>query len=189
MKKLKIGIDMDGVITDFTLQFIRYAVKKGYKINPTTIYDDYNIERSILYKDEAEQKKIIDNFMMDDNFWLTMSPIHEAIDGVRNLNYRFDVRIITAPFKGYEEDCKEDKLLWLEKHLPEIKKISFNPEKWKEKIDVIIDDKPSTLERCKENGIITIAMDYKYNRKTNSDYRLLSWGGISGIMRKIIDKF
>jgi len=169
---------MDNVITDFNSQFVRYAKKNGYKIDETKIDENYKTEKCLLNKTDEEADEILESFLADEDFWLTMEPIEGSIEGVNYLNYIHEVVIITVPAKRFQEDCKTSKMIWLTEHLPKIYKVSFNKEKWKEKIDIIIEDKPETLIKCKENGIRSVAIDYKYNRNIDVDYRLFRWAEV-----------
>src|SRR5271157_3311804 len=117
---MKIGIDMDNTITDFTLQFINYALKDGYEIDSRLIDKYYDIETCIIKGTPQEKKQVLDSFMIQDDYWLTMVPIVHSIEIIKKLSKKHEIQIVTAPSKNNKENCKKNKAIWIAKYLPMI---------------------------------------------------------------------
>jgi 5'(3')-deoxyribonucleotidase len=87
-KKVKIFVDMDGVLCDYDKSRDEALEKYPKIIYPQAVY----------------------------GFFADMSPILDAVDSYMYLHERFDVRILTAP--SYKNPlCYTEKRVWVGKHL------------------------------------------------------------------------
>jgi 5'(3')-deoxyribonucleotidase len=172
MRQLKIMLDLDNSVSDFNGQFIYYASTLGYKLDTNIIYNEWTLEKALFELSTEEATRVVNYIMSLDDFWLTMKPFSHAIEYINWLALREDCYIVTSPWK-MEDKYTNTKLLWVEKNIPLLKnKVLFTHEKWKLDMDVIIDDKPETLINCNNAGIVTIAIDYGYNKDIETDFRM-----------------
>jgi 5'(3')-deoxyribonucleotidase len=181
-KKKTIICDVDGVLGDFISYFNDQMKELGYKINKEkstnwNLKDRfYPIEgRSI----EKDYMKILDNV----DFWANLPVFKDSQKILKKLNEEYKVLIVTSPFPSVEKNFKIGRLIWLEKHFSFIEKdqIKFESEKWKIPADIIIEDKPETIEKFKGN--LKIVMDTDYNKNINADYiRVDNWKEIGEIL-------
>ncbi|MGD9679023.1 MAG: hypothetical protein AB7V16_11835 [Vulcanibacillus sp.] len=171
--------DIDGVLNEIQEHFILYVEKIGYKFN----YDYceyYNLEKGIL-ADKKTQKEVIHTVFTDDYFWKTIPLSPNAQVGLKYLNDNFDVWIVSIPYNSHNEIIK---LEWLKKNFPFINenRVLFTKDKWKLQGDIIIEDKPSTLEHCIENEWIVIKKVQPYNLYSNCTCELHNWNEIERII-------
>lgn len=121
-KKVKIYIDMDGVIADFM----------GLVNERRKIYTKRNIlPESNIYKYPWGYN----------NFFLHIQPIEGAIESFKYLDGIFDVWILTRP-SIHNLDCFTDKAKWVKKYLGEefLRKLIISSDKSLVKGDILIDD-------------------------------------------------
>jgi 5'(3')-deoxyribonucleotidase len=185
MNNLIIGIDQDNTISDFTDQFIIYATKLGYNIDINRAKRERCLEESIIGYSKEDQSKIMNDIMEIDDFWLTMEFIPYAKNYVEYLATHYQSYIVTSPWRN-EDKFYNTKLEWINNNIPFMNnRVLFSHEKWKLDIDIIIDDKPNTLVKCNEVGIITIAYDWPYNKNIDTDWRMSKWYNIPVYMQQI----
>jgi len=180
---MTVCVDVDGVLNELQESFIQYVENIGFRFN----YDYcnyYDLSKGIMASRD-EQKHIQNTIFTDDYFWLTLSPSMNSYVGLKYLNDNFNVFITTQP---YDEHNKNVKLTWLSQHFPFInqKQVIFSDTKWHLSGDIIIEDKPHTLERCLEHDWIAIKKLQPYNIQSNASYELHNWNEIENIMKGII---
>jgi len=189
-QQLIIGVDMDNTITNFSKKFIKYCRMLGYQLDMNKVHSNWHIERSILNVTEKEQNEILNDMLFDDQFWLTMEALPYATEMIEWLNYRYKIKIVTTPWR-FEQSFYDTKLEWIEKNIPclNLDQVIFSDAKWKEDLDIIIDDKPDTLEKCKQVGMITISYAWPYNVDAKPDYIIKSWHNIPHYIKDIERKY
>lgn len=173
-------VDMDGVLNEFTPFFKKQISRLGYGYDPSGDYK-YHCEYGILGKDnnvlsKKEQKNIAQQIMLDPIFWQNIPVTEGAKECLQWLNKKCNLFIATTPYR-FTDTYTRVKIDWLNKHFSFIQpdQILFSKTKWELEGDAIIEDKPETLEKCKETGMFTIAFDQKYNNSIAVDYRIYSW--------------
>ena len=135
-KKLKVALDVDGILANFYLS----ACKKFDK--PYT---------KVFHFGTDWIKKIFSKIANDKDFWGNLEILNppEAID------FDFDVYMTHLP-----EKMLGSRIEWLKKNGFPDKPVIVSGDKAKTclemGIDVLIDDKPSTIKECKEVGILAI---------------------------------
>lgn len=184
-------VDMDGVLNEFQSFFKKKIQQLGYGYDPSGD-SQYHSEYGILGKNnntisKKEQKTVAQEIMLDYDFWIDLPVMKGAKECLQWLNKKCNLFIATTPYR-FSDTYTGVKVEWLKKHFPFIQpdQILFSKSKWELEGDAIIEDKPETLEKCKERGMFTIAFDQKYNALVDVDYRLYSWN-LSEI-KKILER-
>jgi len=192
LNDLKILIDMDNTINDFTFQFNEY-LKRYYntELDYSVFENTYHIEKAIkLNISNKKKEKILEEIFAMDDFWLTIPLIdNQVYKVVKELYSDYDVYIATSPWR-YNDKYKSSKIEWIKGNMPFIdtSRIIFSSDKWELEGDIIIDDKSEVIENCKKNGFITIMPLHMYNKNTKADYSFKKWNEVLTILKEIEEK-
>lgn len=184
---MRIGIDVDGVLTDVQDYVFetgaKYAYEHGYNMTDWK-KEEYNTKDMFRWSEE-----------IDDDFWISIlddyskseKPRICAPEVVRKLKeLGHSIYIITARYSMTEEDKKEgtqenNLKVWLEEHDIPYDKLIFAQRKKKaiieNEIDVMIEDSPYNIADVEDYTKI-IVFDNIYNkgvehRRVNSWYEIL----------------
>lgn len=185
MNKLKFLIDLDSTCNAF-LPYLISAIKSwGYGFDSARYFSvgTWDIEDFIIGTDDPSGA--LDCILKEPSFWKEIPVLPGAFQVLQNLHRFHNVTIVTAPW-GTAPIMKDVKVSWVLDHFPFFKKseIIFNNQKWLVPGDVIFDDKPETIEKCKADKI-TVVPDQPYNRKIVSDFRFKNWFQVPAIIEKI----
>ena len=196
---MKIGIDIDGVLTDIEQWQLDYGSKFYYEKYGKEIINYKGFETNDNF--DVEKKD-------DDEFWYTYFRDYsknievrkfavEIIDKLHNEGN--DIYIITAR-SGFaldvdkeisQEENRSMVLKWLKDNGIYYDKIIFSLEdKLKvckeEQIDIMIDDRPENIEQIsKEIPVICFHANYNEHCKGKNIYRCYSWYDIYCKIKKI----
>ena len=183
-KSLTILVDMDGVINEFDKHFIVYIKSKGFgfDIDSYENMGDWNIAKFILGAEKP--KRLMGKICSEMDFWDSIPPREDAMKVLKLLSSQYTIVIATSPWQDTDA-YKDSKRNWIKKYFPFLKDIVFSTEKWTLNGDIIIEDKPSTLIKCKEVGMVTICCTQPYNLNIDCDYRFLNWDSVPMILNKI----
>ena len=150
---MRIGVDMDGVLADFTGKAI-VNIKKRFGID--VAYDDINIPRIgdlvYGYLPEEEQAKFdrprdLYKEICPAGFFENINAYEGVIETLKILHKLHDVVIVTKPLEW--ENCPGEKYTWLNKHLgfkPKLILVNSMEAKGMIDVDVMIDDDPRVLK-------------------------------------------
>jgi len=153
-------VDMDGVIADFELQFLRLWRKRHPEakwlpiMNRRSHYTD--MDPSKVY-DKARTHAILGNA---EELYATMPAIEGAIEALKEMdkNPKLNIKICTAPFGQGEvrKRCTDAKRKWIRKHLGSkwlsTEKFICVKDKVQVPGDILVDDKPNP---CKHWRILS----------------------------------
>jgi len=191
-KKLVL-VDLDGVLANFH----------------ETLLDDYNKQYGTLHKVE-EWSKFLGEHQYGEEVWADMENIYnqpgfffklDVIPGARETISQLleivDVEICTSPtkrtdsrgVKGINPHCVHDKVLWVQKHFPELsKKITLTSKKDIMKADMLIDDAVYNTHPWAANNKNGIAylIERPWN-KTSKIYGNITRGNIQNVPNFIRD--
>ena len=191
-KEYKIGIDIDGCLTDVYSWYLKngkeYANKIGKKLVNKNGYDAMK-----MYGLTPEEFKDFLNERLID--YSINEPARENTNTVCNklISNGHELYIITARFNADKEDEQGLKMRsivekWLkDNNIPYTSIIYSSNNKLdickENDIDIMIEDKPSTLKEIKEH-IPVICFDAPYNRDLDNDnlYRVSNWNEILEII-------
>lgn len=191
--KLTVLIDMDGTINDFQTQMLEYIKEAGYKYDKKAI-KSYDMEVGVLDNngvalEKEKQRKVVERILYKEQFWLGLLPLPGSVKCLKWINEKHDLKIVTIPFR-FNDTFQDIKITWLEEYYPFInpEQVIFERAKWNVPGEIIIEDKPATLEKCmSETDKIVIAVDRLYNKKVKVDYRIKDWSldQIKNIIKRI----
>lgn len=187
--KMRIGIDIDGVITDIEQWQLDYGSKFFYENHNLNIKNYKGYETKEIFNVDEN---------LDDNFWekyfkeysLNVESRKFAAEVIKKLKEsNNEIYIITARGNFLSHSAKvmsieENQTIvikWLEKNNIYYDKLIFSPEDKLElckqnKIDLMIEDKPRNIDII-STKIPVICFHANYNEKCSGDniYRCYSW--------------
>lgn len=183
---MKIGIDIDNVISNFNEKLFLEYIKHDKDLRNTGIINEnaeYIRKGMFDWNDEEE------NSFYKDNIERIAKEL-DVIDGARQYINKLkqdgnEIYIITGRDNGeYSEPYKMTEL-WLKNNDVYYDKLLFTNAYKHDKhkvciennIDIMIDDSKTMCENCKKNGVNVLLMDTPYNKDSNLE-RVYSWKDI-----------
>jgi 5'-nucleotidase len=184
---MKIFIDMDQTLNDFTTSFVKTAeniLSEDLSKKAKNIGKEWGLQ-DVLFNGHPNKNLVTEQIFNTSGFWLNMEPLPHASEVVQMLSDEHDVYIVTFPWPS-SATCFIEKYYWVKKHMPffDMSKLIYIKDKHLLHGDIIIDDKPSYLEN--NNCKYTIAYDYEYNRHVDVDFRSTYWGEIYEYLMTVI---
>ncbi|MGZ5189912.1 MAG: 5' nucleotidase, NT5C type [Flavisolibacter sp.] len=167
-KRKSIAIDMDGVISDTTAQFIKWYEKdRGEKLSRE--YFHGKIEEECL------PDGLVEIYLYSPGFFRTAPIIDGAKEAVLELMEHFDVYIVSAAME-FKQSLTE-KYEWLEEHFPFIPwtHIIFCGDKSIISTDYMIDDHVKNLDSFKGSAVLFTAA---HNINIDRHKRLNNWSEV-----------
>ena len=195
---MKIGIDIDGVLTDEQRYVLDYGSAFFTKRNiPYKIHDDIYDSKEIFEVSEADYDAFWKEHIFDYSENISIRPFtKEIIKKLAEQNH--EIYIITSrSYTTYENDnrfkmrniVKE----WLKRNEIKYNDIIFSREKDKIcnelNIDVMIEDKPENIDKISKD-IPVICFNEGYNKKCTGEnvYRAYSWYDAYNKIKEIENK-
>ncbi|WP_029902145.1 5'-nucleotidase [Prevotella sp. 10(H)] len=135
--KQQLLVDMDGVLADVYAQFLRME------------YEELGIKRSLKDLEGILEMEVFANaekYVRSKGFFRTAPVIEGSIEGLRYLNDKYNVLIVSSATEF--PDSLSEKLYWLNEHYPFItwQQMIFCGKKDSVKGDIMIDDHPKNLD-------------------------------------------
>lgn len=196
--KLKVLLDMDGVIADFYKGFANY-LNDNYNCNldinsePSSyLFKDWGHGVDFVDFDEASQRWI------QEGGFVKLPIFNGASEFVKKLKDICNVFIVTARIGGWDqkfplkiqEQIKHDTHMWLNNYDICVNDVFFTHNKvlfCKEYgIPIIIEDKMSTALEASKNGIHTIIVNREYNNNNKIDrFKIYRAFNFEDVLRQI----
>jgi len=183
-KRLRIGIDMDGVVSDFVGTFIP-LVKEKYGIDMKR--DDIYVHDLFLVLGITEEEA---GELIVETLSHPIDPMPGAVEGLKRLYENHDLHLITARPRSTmsitkawlsSHDIPYHSLAWLtegNKHLAE------------ENLDVIIDDHLREVLRFRDKAKHLVIFDHPWNQSKNLRglfTRVRTWKEIEMFVNKLAE--
>lgn len=140
----------------------------------------------------------IQKYFIDKKRYLRLLPKNGAIRVVNTLiDKGYDIYIVTdSPMSEFNEDGyfesnpADEKRMWLKTHFPRIplNHLIITSEKWMVQGDILIDDKPATVEKFQALGRKVICFDMPYNRDIKANSRVHNWGEVEKEIEKLLNQ-
>lgn len=180
---MRIGIDLDGTITDFYSSLLKHGVEFGEKNFNNGKIKNYNGFEIWEIFDWTEEEVAIFKEYVRSEMRMGVKPREGSIEVIKELHdLGHKIYIITSRKESDQINCLENTKLWLEKNnvcYDEL--ILGNSNKLEEcinhKIDIFVDDKIKHCKKCHDHGIEVFLVDNPYNKdcdlkRVNSFYEL-----------------
>ena len=177
-KRKSIAVDMDGVIADTVLQFIKWYEKDyGIKIGK----DAFHGKQEIEVLPEGVMKKIV----FSRGFFRDVPVMDGAQEALLELMQHFDVYIVSAAME-FPQSLPE-KYDWLKEHFPFIdwRNIIFCGDKSVIGTDYMIDDHLRNLDCCKGKACMFTA---GHNIGVDRHTRVNNWKEVMEFFKKELQK-
>lgn len=171
--KMRILIDMDGVISDFDGEFL----KRWRERHPDKLYVPFEERTTFYVKDSypEELKPLVAEILLEPGFFRDMMPMDGAKEALMEMEgMGHEVFICTSPLSTYK-NCVLEKYEWVENVLGTdwVKRIILTKDKTLIKADYLIDDKPGISGVENTPSWEHIIYDRPYNREAGK--RRLTW--------------
>jgi 5'-nucleotidase len=174
MNKIKVLVDMDGVLCDYTRHFLEKAVEKGAPKKDPLDCMSFGMDKNF----EKKHHELIKDIPFEVGFFENHPPIEGALEAVRKmaLDERIDIFICTAPKKQYK-NCVGEKYVWVEKNLgiEFTTKIIMTKDKTMVCGDFLIDDKEVILGKNQNPSWEHLIFERPYNKNSSSEKRKITW--------------
>ncbi len=188
-KQPVILVDMDDVLAEFTEEWLRRYNEDYDDTITAEVFDGWDAVNSV--KPECGVN-ILDYFKAP-GIYRHLKPKAGSQAVMQELiDLGAEVMIVTdspmgCTFGGQDwkgSNPTDDKRAWLMEHFPMIpvENVIVARKKWFVIGDVLIDDKPATIEKFQEMNRKIIAMEMPYNRKTPARLRAKTWEDVREIL-------
>jgi len=170
--KSQVLVDMDGVLADVYAHLTHLEYKEsGIKLNKEDLYG----------KLEDMAFPSFEKLVNSKGFFRTAPLISDSVEGLRYLNDKYDVLIVSSAteFPG----CMNDKQAWLNEHFPFItwKQMIFCGSKSSIKGDIMIDDHLKNL-RGFDGKKVLFTQPHNVYVHDNDYHRVSNWKDIMNIL-------
>ena len=190
---MRIGIDLDGILADFTGNFLNFHNHTYGTSLTDQDMTSYRFRDVIgCTRDEEIEKFYV---FYQTPFFLNMQPILGSQEGINKLKSEYKLIIVTARQDDIAAITKE----WINKFFPSsfseiyfMNHASRSGDRFNKAdrcsdlgIRLIVEDSDKVAKECADKGILTILFDYPYNRKTNLPVlvkRVYSWPEITSLL-------
>lgn len=161
---MRILVDMDGIVTDLLGKWLAVYNHDFDDCLTVAMVDSWHLNECVRQECSREQ---LMKYILQPGFFDDLHPLPGGIEGVKRLKAMgHDVKFATAPAGP---DCARAKLAWIDRYfagsgLSSLDVFLTHDKTWID-ADLLIDDKPETLEawNLKSPLGLTATIEYAYN--------------------------
>jgi uncharacterized HAD superfamily protein len=198
--RTKVLLDIDGVLANFVASFFKYLNENyGCNLNVKKEPNEYEMSKWNTGLTDKELSDASFNWIINNGF-LQLSAYPGAGKFAQELAKKYDVYLVTARIGDWDERfskevkdlIKEDTRKWLEVHGIPADNLFFVHKKAdfckKYGINILVEDKASTVIDAVKNGIVCFLVDRAWNKlpgKIKGAYRVKDFDEILNVLGKI----
>lgn len=172
MKKLKIAVDMDGVLVDLCTYWLDLYYQKTNELVREEDLVDFDMFKQV------KQPKVLNKILLSKHFFSNPKPYKDTLEYFPKLlkDERFEVFIVTQCPRDSERAMFE-KRMWLRKYFVDFDQKNFISAHKKYMIDAdfLLDDNDRHLEDFRNENKKSVCMSHCYNLNAVCDYRVENW--------------
>jgi 5'(3')-deoxyribonucleotidase len=188
MKKLRILIDVDGIVANTLPYWLGKIAQRTKLIAQVEDIKEWDLCKAEPLK--GADPKVIFGMLNDQYFMINVPVMFGAKEAIKQLQDDGHEIVFVTARTGYVS--MPETLEWFHRHFPNVnteKQVAFLYDKQHMLGDVLIDDKPATLEayKAKHPHALTVGIKYPYNQHLGPEHKLfgesvldmtLTWGSI-----------
>lgn len=174
--KLRIGVDLDGVVYDFVGAFRSYlhqVHRRPLDTMPEPTCWDFPAEQWGMT--EGEFHAICEEAVNAGYLFSVGDAIQGALFGLITLKRKgHSVHLVTSRYAGRRSQANTER--WLEYHKVPYDSLTFTKDKTIVRCDIWIDDKPANVQALHDDGQIAYLFDQPWNRGSKLPRVVTGWG-------------
>lgn len=168
MKKIKIGLDLDGVTADY-VRYLRSHCAKEFGVDESSIPDpfSYSFYESGWGFESEEHFRKVHGEAVEAGMYEALEVYEGASGALWHLSDAgYHIRVITSRFVNHGQNGTviAQTGAWLDKHNIPYRDIVFTGHKTEVDVDFYIDDSPSNITKFREVGKDVLIFDAPYNQ-------------------------
>lgn len=178
--KIRLGLDLDGVIYDFVDEFHDYIAEvKGWNPDDLKSPTHWSFYRDWGMTDE-EYYFELGKAAINSKVFLNGKIYDQALENILKLKEMgFEIVIITARQLSNNPDhmqiIRKNTETWLENNNVPFDELVIDNDKTRHSLNILIDDNLSNVEAMAINGNDGYVFDRPWNRETNLFPRVMGW--------------
>lgn len=174
MRRLKLGIDLDGVCADFIASWLA-LMNPAYGLTAT--HEDQSEWGAACFGlTKAQEDALWERITSTEEFWYNMRPL-PGVEALSAADDTHELYFITNRVPAGSRCVKEQSSEWLYDHAGILYPTVLLAPRWFSKpdlykalaLDAHIDDKPETIQKMRARGQNAWILDQPYNRHVHAE--------------------
>lgn len=176
--KLKVGVDLDGVVYNFTKKFNECALREGYELGPDDCWNYF--ERSGMTREIFE--KVMHDSVDDLQLFWRGDMLDDAASHIRALRAAgHSIHIVTHRVSGNIFTSEQATRYWLTFKEIEYDSLTFSKDKTVVPVDVFIEDNVDNYDALDAAGVKSYLVNRPYNQQQDNRRRVSSFGDFAAL--------
>lgn len=168
MKKVRVGLDLDGVTAQY-VQYLRKYVAKDFGVEEDSIPDphSYSFYESGWGFESEEHFRAVHGRAVDEGMYAALEMYEGASEALWRLSDAgYHIRVITSRFVNHGQNATvvAQTAAWLDSNNIPYRDIVFTGHKTEIEADIYIDDSPSNIRAFEAAGKDVLIFDAPYNQ-------------------------